>query len=164
MDTTRPYFTRLSITPTRILANDQSLVTATITAVARDRVDAMPDVRIVNVTSDEPVSGTGAGDLAPDWEITGPLTLKLRAERDPRANGRIYTIYVAATDDAGNTQTRTLHVIVPKNSGTRFEDCDAHHRSEAQRFRDEDRDCDSRDQGHRDDDDDDDDNKKGRGR
>lgn len=160
-DTTKPLFTKLSITPTLLTANDHSMVTATVTAIATDKVDPTLNVRIVSVTSDEAITGTGAGDVGPDWEITGPLTVKLRAERDPRGNGRIYTVFVAATDDAGNTITRSLHVLVAK-SGSKFEDCDSRHRSEKDRFRDEDRDCDGRDQGDRDQDDDDDDDKQGR--
>ena len=54
--------------------------------------DAGSTCQIVNVTSNEPVNGLGDGDTAPDWQVTGPLTVKLRAERGQKSSGRIYTI------------------------------------------------------------------------
>jgi hypothetical protein len=161
-DSTAPVFTKLTATPNRILLNDRSMVNVVVAATATDRIDPTLNLRIVSVTSDDPITGTSPGDVGPDWEITGPLTLKLRAERDARDNGRIYTISVAATDDSGNTTTRTLHVLIAKNSSVRFEDCDSHHRTEDKRCSDEKRDHDSRDQGDRDDDDNDDNDRKSR--
>ena len=63
--------------------------------------------RIVGVISSEPVSGLGRGDLAPDWEITGPLTLRLRAEHGPRSLGRLYAIVVECVHATGD-RSRTL--------------------------------------------------------
>jgi hypothetical protein len=163
-DSTAPVFTKLTATPSRILLNDRSMVNVAITALATDRIDPTLNLRIVSVTSDDPVTGTSPADVGPDWEITGPLTLKLRAERDAKDHGRIYTISVAATDDSGNTTTRTLHVLVAKNSSVRFEDCDSQHRSESKRCDDEKREHDRRDQGDRDDDDNDDNDRKARGK
>ena len=51
----------------------------------------------------------------PDWEITGPLTVDLRAERSGTGTGRIYTIQVEGTDAAGNTTVQTVSVTVPVN-------------------------------------------------
>jgi hypothetical protein len=70
--------------------------------------------RITSVTSNEPISGTGGGDLSPDWQITGPLTLLVRAERSPKGDGRVYTITVVCTDASGNTSTKTTTVSVPR--------------------------------------------------
>lgn len=39
----------------------------------------------------------------------------LRAERSGRGGGRIYTISVQCTDEAGNTTIGTTTVAVPKN-------------------------------------------------
>ncbi len=146
-DQTKPEITSLSVNPTQLLKGDHKMVNVTVYATATDKVDSSLNLRIISVTSDEAVTGTSSADVGPDWVITGPLTLQLRDEYDPRGDGRIYTILVAATDDAGNTRTRTIHVLVPKKSSTRFEDCDRSHRSEKQRCDDEARDCDSRDQG-----------------
>ena len=72
----------------------------------------------MQVTSNEPVNGKGDGNTGSDWSITGDHTVKLRAERAGPGNGRIYTITVEATDDAGNTSTKTTKVRVPhSNSG-----------------------------------------------
>ncbi len=73
--------------------------------------------QILSVTSSEPVTGLGSDDASPDWIITGPLTLKLRAECAREGRGRIYTIVVACTDEAGQTTQGTTHVFVPQLHG-----------------------------------------------
>jgi hypothetical protein len=72
----------------------------------------------VSVTSDEPVNGIADGNTAPDWKITGDLTVKLRAERSGVGDGRVYTITVACTDQLGGGSTETTRVLVPKNGGS----------------------------------------------
>ena len=62
------------------------------------------------MTSTEPDTGLGAGDLTPDWQITPPMTLTLRSERFTYV--RRYTITVEAKDAALNTSTRTVDVRV----------------------------------------------------
>jgi hypothetical protein len=75
-------------------------------------------LKIVSVTSNEPVDGLGDGDTSPDWEITGDRHLKLRAERSGTGNGRIYTITVRAEDSAGNlSPSKVIYVKVPKSMG-----------------------------------------------
>jgi hypothetical protein len=90
---------------------------------------AMHDVRIsyaasdncgtptvsLSVTSSEPVSGTGDGDTAPDWEVVGPNLVRLRAERAGNGTGRTYTVAITATDSAGNASTQAVTVAVPHN-------------------------------------------------
>jgi hypothetical protein len=61
------------------------------------------------VTSNQPIDGTGDGDQTPDWEITGPLTLNLRAER-ASGEDRVYTITVVTSDATGNTTASTVTV------------------------------------------------------
>ena len=80
-----------------------------------DVVDAGGDttVRIVDVTSNEPDSGTGKGDRAGDIAITGDLSLSLRAERAGKGAGRVYTITVEVTDASGNVSQATTTVTVP---------------------------------------------------
>ena len=70
---------------------------------------------VVGVSSNEPVDGADDGNTAPDWEITSPLTVALRAERSETGTGRVYTIDVAGTDASGNVTFRTLSVSVPVN-------------------------------------------------
>jgi len=69
------------------------------------------------VTSNEPVNGTGDGDQEPDWEITGPLTVNLRAERAGTGSGRVYTLTVQCSDDSGNSSTGSVAVTVPHDQG-----------------------------------------------
>jgi hypothetical protein len=78
-------------------------------------VDSTPSARILSVTSNEPDNGLGDGDTAGDWEITGDLTLNLRAERSGTGTGRIYSIVVEVRDDSGNTSMATVRVTVPKS-------------------------------------------------
>ncbi|HXJ73075.1 MAG TPA: hypothetical protein VNM37_09480, partial [Candidatus Dormibacteraeota bacterium] len=80
-----------------------------LTAVAIDNCTESLRYQIVAVTSSELV--TGEGDrTSPDWQITGDLTLKLRAE--VTGSCRIYTVRVACSDAAGNTSYRNVHVGV----------------------------------------------------
>jgi len=73
---------------------------------AADVCDPNPACRIVAVSDDE----TGRG---PDAEITGPLTLSLRAERSGPGPGRAYTIVVECRDNLGNASHGTVVVTVP---------------------------------------------------
>jgi hypothetical protein len=76
-----------------------------------------PVCYITSVSSNEPEDGPGDGDTAPDWEITGDLTVKLRAERSGTGNGRIYTIAIECTGAAGNSTIATAEVSVPHDLG-----------------------------------------------
>jgi hypothetical protein len=78
---------------------------------AIDAVNLVVPTRIVSITSNEPVDG----DTGPDWEITGPASVNLRAERSGTGSGRIYTITLEARDRSGNVSTKTVTVIVPKH-------------------------------------------------
>ncbi len=67
--------------------------------------------KIVQVTGND-----GAG--AADWQITGDLTVSLRADRSGRAkDGRTYTLTLQCTDNASMTSTRTATVTVPHDQG-----------------------------------------------
>ena len=67
----------------------------------------------ITVASDEPQSGTGNGDKAPDWDILNDHHIKLRAERAGDGDGRVYTVTVTCTDQHGNTAAGTRTVLVP---------------------------------------------------
>ena len=82
---------------------------------ASDQCGGSVSCRIVNVTSNEPEDGLGDGDTSPDWEITGDLTLKVRAERAGTGTGRVYTIRIVCVDASGNQTTSTVTVTVPKS-------------------------------------------------
>jgi hypothetical protein len=69
----------------------------------------------VSVSSNEPVTGTGDGDTAPDWQVLDATHVLLRAERAGNGSGRVYTIHVTATDAAGNMTVADVTVSVPHN-------------------------------------------------
>ena len=85
------------------------------TSAVADTVDPAPVTRIVAVASNEAQTGLWDGDIGPDWEITGTLTLNLRAERAGRGTGRVYTITVESRDASGNASIRMVAVTVPHN-------------------------------------------------
>jgi hypothetical protein len=115
LDTTGPQIISATASPDSLFPPNHKMVAVTVTVVASDLVDPAPIVRIISVSSNQPVNGTGDGDTSPDWLITGALTLELRAERAP-SQDRIYTITVEATDATGNTSTAEVTVRVPKSS------------------------------------------------
>jgi hypothetical protein len=113
-DTTAPAILNITATPSVLGPPNHKLIPVVVNVSASDAGDAAPVARIVAVKSNEAVNGTGDGDTAPDWVITGPLTLQLRAERDGKGKGRIYTITVEVADRSGNKRTADVHVTVLK--------------------------------------------------
>jgi hypothetical protein len=87
------------------------MVPVTVTTAAADGCGAATCM-IASVTSNEPVNGGGDGDTGTDWQITGPNTVALRAERSGNGSGRVYTLTVRCTDPAGNASTGTTTVAV----------------------------------------------------
>jgi len=67
------------------------------------------------VTSSDPTNTTGDGNTGGDWDVVGPLTLYLRAERAQAGVGRVYTITVTSTDPSGNSTVSTVTATVPAN-------------------------------------------------
>jgi pectin methylesterase-like acyl-CoA thioesterase len=113
-DTSAPIFQSLTASPDTIADPNGKMVPVTLKAEVSDLVDPMLDTRIISVTSNEPVNELFGGDTAPDWEITGPLALNVRAERDNKGTGRIYTITVESRDEAGNVSLKTATVTVQR--------------------------------------------------
>ncbi len=74
---------------------------------------SVADVFITSVTSDEAVNAPNSGNTANDIVIVDCQTVKLRAERVGDANGRVYTIYVAAVDANGNVGSAAFQVQTP---------------------------------------------------
>jgi hypothetical protein len=93
------------------------LTEVTIQANAQDNSGG-PVTLSVEVTSNEPVSGPGAGNTEPDWLVvdvnsgTGLITLELRGERLGQGGDRVYTVTITAVDAAGNTSMATVTVAV----------------------------------------------------
>ncbi len=104
-DTTAPTISSLTASPNSIWPPNKKMVAVTITAGTTDLV-GVASVKIISVATNEPDGNT-------QWQITGPLTLNLRADRLGTGTGRIYTITVEARDAAGNASTKTVTVTVP---------------------------------------------------
>lgn len=111
VDSMPPQILSVEATPGVLWPPNHKMIDIAVTVVAIDAVDPTPVSRIISVSSNQPVNGTGDGDIGPDWQITGALTLKLRSERSQNVD-RVYTITVESVDDAGNTNTATTTVIV----------------------------------------------------
>jgi hypothetical protein len=115
VDTTAPEIASASAKPNTLVQANHQMVPVSVAVSATDNCDHS-SCRIVAVTSNEPEDGLGDGDTSPDWEITGNLTLNLRAERSGKGTGRVYTITVECKDSAGNSSTKTATVSVPRNN------------------------------------------------
>jgi hypothetical protein len=112
VDATAPTIASASANPASLWPPNHKMVSVTVSVSASDNCSSA-SCRIVSVTSNEPVNGLGDGDTAPDWVITGNLTVDLRAERAGNGTGRVYTLTVQCTDTAGNSSTKTVTVTVP---------------------------------------------------
>jgi hypothetical protein len=112
-DTTPPNIWKLIASPSVLWPPNHKMVPITLTVSASDNCDSNSICQIVSVISNEPENGLGDGDKAPDWEITGTLTVNLRAERSGKGDGRVYTIKVRCTDNAGNFSDQLITVTVP---------------------------------------------------
>lgn len=81
-----------------------------------DAFVGVEDVVITSVSSDEPENvrrGGGDGNTLNDIIIWTPQLVLLRAERQGKGNGRVYTINFAVTDASGNTADGSFQVWVP---------------------------------------------------
>jgi hypothetical protein len=114
VDTTAPTIVGVTPSLTQLWPPNHLMVPITVDAIATDVCDSAPVCQIVSVSSSELVTGNG-DTTTPDWEITGPLTVNLRAERADEGPGRVYTITVRCTDAAGNSSEKSATVSVPKN-------------------------------------------------
>lgn len=114
IDVDPPTIVSLSVSPSEIWPPNKNMVDVTVTAEVIDNVDATPTVQIYSITCDESITPA-------DAVITGPLTAKLRADREGTGNGRIYTLHIEAIDDAGNRSVSSVTVTVPhdQNNGRR---------------------------------------------
>lgn len=105
-DTLAPQIAGLGTNPALITVPNNQMVPVTVNYSV---TDCSPVTSVITVTSNEPVWG------APDWEVVDGHTVKLRAQRLPLGNGRVYTITVTSTDSAGNVSTASTNVLVPGN-------------------------------------------------
>lgn len=114
-DTTPPTIDSLSVSPNVLWPPLHQMVAVQVAVSASDLVTANPICVVSDVSSNESVNGLGDGDTAPDWTFPGGLEVNLRAERSGTGSGRIYTLTVACTDEAGNVATQPVTVTVPRS-------------------------------------------------
>jgi len=114
LDVTPPTISAATATPSVVAIADHRMVPVVVGVSASEQCGGAVACRIVAVTSNEPIDALGDGDTAPDWEITGDLTLNVRAERSGSGTGRVYRITIVCTDAAGNQSTSMTTVTVPK--------------------------------------------------
>ena len=110
-ETTAPVIRAAGVTPTELAPPNRRMVPVTVSVVAVDNGDLTPTCRIVDIDSSDPVTSQG-DKTSPDWEITGPLTADLRAERSKGNVPRIYTLTVACIDASGHIAQTNLTVRV----------------------------------------------------
>ena len=118
VDSKAPEIHSVTAAPVSLWPPNHKMVPVTVAVAMTDICDASAECRIISVTSNEPVNSIGDGNTSPDWRITGPLTVELRAERAGPGNGRVYAITVQCTDGSGNASaTRQVLVTVPHDQG-----------------------------------------------
>lgn len=112
-DVMPPVITNAAASTDVLWPPNHRMVPVALSVSAQDEVDPSPACTIASVASSEPIDGLGDGDTSPDWLVTGPLTVDLRAERGGRGGGRIYTITVRCEDASGNAAEATVTVSAP---------------------------------------------------
>jgi hypothetical protein len=112
-DTVPPVITRAEANPSSLWPPNHKMVPVSIRAQVEDACGGT-HWGILRVTSNEPINGPGDGNTDPDWRIINRHSVELRAERSGKLTGRIYTIWLRASDDAGNlSRPTTVEVVVP---------------------------------------------------
>lgn len=114
VDTTPPAITSVTVSPGEIWPPNGKLVKVTVTVAVEDVADPGPLVRIYDITCDEMIAATDAMPI-------GLLRAELRAERDPKQDGRVYTLHIEAVDSSANRSTASVPVIVPHDARSREE-------------------------------------------
>ena len=110
VDTTPLAIIALVPSPSPIWPPNHKMVPVTIDTLVIDDVDPAPFVHVIGVTSND------SNVTAADWQITGDLSLMLRADKTQN-DERIYTIYVEAVDASGNSAVATTEVRIAHATG-----------------------------------------------
>lgn len=116
-DDSPPVVAGATADPAVLWAPNHKMVDVTVTVEAQDNCGGAVASEIIEILSNEPSNGSGDGNTAQDFVITGPLTASLRAERAGVGAGRVYTLVVRTVDAAGNAAYTNVEVRVSKNAG-----------------------------------------------
>jgi len=114
-DTTPPTISSVTPSPSTLWPPNHAMVPVNISIVATDTCDPNPVCKVISIASSEPPLGGGSGQTSPDFAITGPTSVSLRAERDGTGSGRTYTITVQCTDASNNSSQGMTAVTVAHN-------------------------------------------------
>jgi hypothetical protein len=114
LDTEPPQIANLSVDKPVLWPRDRKMKDVTVNYSATDNCTAQPQCALT-VTSNQPVSGPGNGNTSPDWQVIDAHHVRLRAEVTGSGTDRVYTITATCLDDAGNSSTGSVKVIVPHN-------------------------------------------------
>lgn len=111
-DTTPPTISRISAMPSVLWPPNGRMVPVRIDVEAQDNCGPTR-CKIVQVQSSERPHSFSHRTPSADWQITGDLTVNLRAEREEQGRDRIYTIILECEDAVGNTSQGSVTVAVP---------------------------------------------------
>ena len=112
VDTIAPVISTVTATPNTLGPPNHKMIDVRVFYTVTD-FGGTP-VCALSVSSNEPANGVGDGNTAIDWQVIDAHRLKLRAERAGDGSGRLYTVTIVCTDNAGNASTATTEVGVPK--------------------------------------------------
>jgi Tol biopolymer transport system component len=101
-----PSITSVTANPDVLWPPNSQSVRVSPTVVVSDDSDPSPACRITNVASNESIVGNG-------WQLAGPLTVDLLAQRFGGGSGRVYTVTVTCTNTSELSSTATVNVSVP---------------------------------------------------
>jgi hypothetical protein len=107
IDKTAPTGT-LSLSPDLLWPPNHKLVSITPSLPVSDNLGGAVTISAPVITSNEAQSADA------DWVVSGN-SLQLRAERDGKGSGRVYTVTYTLTDQAGNRSQVSATVNVPHN-------------------------------------------------
>ena len=108
-----PDCSSLTATPSLSLVHDRRLRVVMVAGATDPDGDAVEHT-VTGVTQDEPPTGPG-DPTAPDARLLSGDAVRVRAERAPRGDGRVYRIAVAVSDGEGGACTGTATVDVRRH-------------------------------------------------
>jgi hypothetical protein len=114
VDRTPPIITSVTPSQKQLWPPNRKFVPITVAVTGTDNCSGALTSEIISVMSNEEL-----GLKSPDWEITGPVSVQLRAERSGLGIGRFYVIKVRTTDGSGNSSVGLTTVFVPKSAADR---------------------------------------------
>jgi hypothetical protein len=96
---------------------NHSLIDVTIPVDAEDDSGGPVTISGLTVTSSEPPDDTEPDIvIVDDGAADGVIDLQLRSEREGSGDGRVYTVTITVTDEAGNSSTCEVEIQVPHDS------------------------------------------------